>query len=286
MKKLETALLSLLLFVPGSLRADAQSRGHMTGKLPDYRVADAAAPLVTDANVFANELFWPYQVELARAWKPPGRPQPLPRGELGILVRVTDSKQARIDFGRDGLYEVPIQVTDLVARSNGIRQGEVEKLAPNFLLAIGPRLLDSRSPGIRNFPFADAAVHRIFLCVFADPSRKEFGAIVSALAPLRARSGLLTVFFPQGRRPDSEVSGELRAMSWPVPYVYDHLSEAYTRTLLDEKTSLPAVLLQTSDGRVLFESRWGADAADRLSAALGSAGAASAAAEGARSTRR
>ena len=62
---------------------------------------------------------------------------------MGVLIRVEASGLARIDFGRDGLYEVPVGATDLVERANRIRTGELRKMAPNFVLAIGPRLVDS-----------------------------------------------------------------------------------------------------------------------------------------------
>jgi hypothetical protein len=58
-------------------------------------------------------------------------------GSVGVLIRVEDGGIARIDFGRDGLREVPIAMTDLVDRANRVRSGELVKLAPNFVLAIG-----------------------------------------------------------------------------------------------------------------------------------------------------
>ncbi len=211
-------LLVLVLLMPAALRADPadnpETDGHMTGKIPAYRVANAKAPAVTEASLVENELFWPYQTALAKQW------QSLARGSLGVLIRVANARDARIDFGRDGLHDVPISATDLVERANAIRLGQAEKLAPNFLLAIGPRLLDSRSPVVRAFEFKEAASHRAFLCVFADPWRKEFLEISAALGRLRDRPDVLTILFPQSHRPDSQVSGQLRAMQWTLPFVY------------------------------------------------------------------
>ena len=255
-------LLLLLALAPAALRADPLSEGHMTGKLPEYHVADAAAPVVTEANLVERELFWPYQTALTKPWESLGR------GSLGVLIRVESARDARIDFGRDGLREVPISATDLVERSNAVRLGKVEKVAPNFLLAIGPRLLDSRTPLVKAFDFKEAATHRVFLCVFADPWRKEFEAIATALERLRDRPDVLTILFPQSHRPDSQVSGQLRAMKWTPPFVYAHLSEPYTHSLLHAGTPLPAILLQTGDGRVLYEGRFGSDVVAKLDAAL------------------
>ena len=87
-------------------------------------------------------------------------------------------------------------------RSNAIRLGKVEKEAPNFLFALGPRLLDPATEKI--YPFEETARNQFFLCVFADPWRVEFGPLVSELEAFR-RPGMMLMLFPQGRRPDSEV---------------------------------------------------------------------------------
>jgi hypothetical protein len=237
----------------------------MTSHLPEYHVADPGAPTVTAKNVFESERFWPYQTALTKQW------QSLPAGSIGVLIRLDSATSARIDFGRDGLHEIPVDATDLVERSNAIRLGKAEKAAPNFLMAIGPRLLDSRSADVRAYPFDDAAKGRLFLCVFADPWRKDFGTLVHALTPLADQPGVQAILFPLSRRPDVQVRDQLRAMKWTMPYVYAHLSEPYARTLLDEKTPRPAVQLQTSDGRLLYEGRFSSEAVSKLNAALAAA---------------
>lgn len=262
---MRSAAFLLVLLLASASGAGAPSDGHATSRLPEFHVADPAAPVVTEGNLVASERFWPYQTALVKPW------QSLPIGSLGVVIRVESAKAARVDFGRDGLHSVPVGATDLVERANAIRLGTGEKLAPNFLMAIGPRLLDPSSPTSRSYPFEDAAKSRLFLCVFADPWRREFETLVTGLAPLRERAGVQTILFPQSHRPDSQVSGQLRAMKWTPPYVWAHLSEPYTRTLLDATTALPAVLLQTADGRVLFESRWSGDVAAKLEAALSAA---------------
>jgi hypothetical protein len=50
--------------------------------------------------------------------------------------------------------------------------------------------------------------------------------------------------------------------------VLDHLAEPYTRSLLDEGTPLPALLLVTKEGRVLFRSSWRAGVLPELTEAL------------------
>jgi hypothetical protein len=50
--------------------------------------------------------------------------------------------------------------------------------------------------------------------------------------------------------------------------VFDHLAEAYTSSLLQEGTVLPAVLLVTKEGRVRFQSAWAPGVLPKLEAAL------------------
>jgi hypothetical protein len=260
-------LVVLALVLPGSLRAQPPDRAT-AGSLPEYHAEDAGAPVVTERNLLASERFWPYQVALTRPCTPVDRSEALPGGLLGVLIRVEASGSVRIDFGRDGNYEVPLGATDLVARANQIRRGELPKLAPNFVLAIGPRLIDSSAVALRPFGLRAAAEQRGFLAVFADPAATDFADLANSLAPLREREGVLTVLFPQGEHRDARVGEQLRALHWPVPFVYDHLAEAYTRTLLPQTTPVPTLLLQTSEGRVVFQGKWKPSAMAQLSSAL------------------
>lgn len=230
--------------------------GSAVGCAPRVAESPDAAVAVTQANLLASERFWPYQVGLARD------------GSLGVLIRVEEGAIARIDFGRDGRRELPVAETDLVERANAVRLGQIEKLAPNLTLAIGPRLLDPTGDELAPFPFAAALEKRGFLCVFADPGAADFADLARALAPISERHGVLTILFAQGEHPDAALRDTLRALGWAVPFVHDHLAEAYTGSLLREGTILPSLFLQTPEGRVVFQSGWRTEALPELEAAL------------------
>jgi hypothetical protein len=252
-------LLALHAAWPAALRAD---------DVPLHRAEDPDAPAVTPGNLLASERFWPYQVELTRAWQAPGREHPLPAGAQGVLIRVEGDGRARVDFGREGLHAVPVGETDLVERANRIRRGELHKMAPNLVLAIGPRLLDSATTPPRPLGMTRASEPAGFLCVFADPRAPAFADLAASLAPLGGRHGVAAVLFPQGEHPDPEVGERLRALGWTVPFVYDGLAEAYTRTLASGDVPLPALLLATKEGRVLFRGGWRDGVVPELAAAL------------------
>jgi len=258
----------LLLLVLSLASASSRVAAQGSSDLPEHNVADVNAAPVTERNLLASERFWPYHVALTRPWRPAGRAEPLVPGIAGVLIRVENGGNARIDFGRDGLYEVPIEVTDLLENANRIRRGELEKVASNFILDIGPRLVDSASDSLRPFGLRPAAERSGFLCVFADPSTQGFADLAAALAPLRDRQRVLTILFAQGGHPDARLREQLRSLGWAIPFVFDHMSESYAHSLLPEGTPLPALLLVTREGRVLFQSRWAPDVMPELSAAL------------------
>lgn len=248
-----------------------------------FTAADPKAPAVTVESLVSSERFWPYQVELTTAWKPEGRDAPLAAGTRGVLVRVGTSGTARIDFGRNGRFEVPIAKTDLVERANQVRLGELAKPAPHFVHTIGTRLVDSGSEKIRFVNLADVYVPRGFLAVFADPDAEGFAKLAAELAPLRESDGVMTVLFPQGHHPDVKTRDALRAAKWPVAFLRDEYGEGYTRSIRGEGTPMPAVMLLTPEGRVLFDQPWGNGVTQSLQAVVqkefGATGAATAGAE-------
>jgi hypothetical protein len=237
----------------------------------DARAAAPAGEPVTAGNLLSSERFWPYHVSLVQDWKPGEKDAPLRKGTRGVLIRVETAERARVDFARSGLRDVPIAMTDLVATANRIRRGELAKSAPNFVRAIGLRLLDSSSGTPRVLELDQVARQRGFLCVFADPKAEGFAELARSLAPLRERAGLLTVLFPETAQGDAITAASLKELGWPVPLVLGHLSEAYTRTLLPAKMAPPALLLQTNEGRLLFASSWKPGMIQELTAALDAA---------------
>lgn len=251
-----------------SASAASPSAGPLGGLLASYDAADPHAPPVEAGSLLESDRFWPYRTGLTRTWSPEPAVPGLPAGAIGVLVRVEPGGLARIDFGRDGIHRVPVEATDLVARAERVRRGEHPKVAPNLVHAVGPRLGDAAAEEPAPFRFERAGAVRRVLSVYADPSAPGFEVLARELAPLRDRAGLLTVLFPQGSHPDLAVRARLRELGWPVPFVLDHMAEAYTRSQLDAEATLPAVQLQTPDGRLLFSAAWRPGIAGSLAGAL------------------
>lgn len=253
------ALLTLLLasIVPGAA-AHAVPRA-------EYRSSDPSAPPVTEVTLYQNERFWPYRASVTRPLEGAGA---IGVGARGVLVRVEADGHARIDFGREGKREVPVEATDLVQRANEVRLGKAGKIAPNFVHVIGPRLLDAEAPSVRPYAFERAFLSSGFLAVHADPADPGFADLAAKLAPLQNRYGVLTVLFPLGRRPDPETYDRLKDLDWRVPFIMFHLAEGYTVSRLPDPIAPPAVMLQTPEGRVIFQSEWNPTVVPALTQAL------------------
>lgn len=269
---LRLALMSWLALIalvasepPPALAADSVPAGRAPAERADYDASDPGAPPVAARNLMARDRFWPYRVELREAWTPESGGRTLEAGSVGVLIRMVSPAQARVDFGRDGLHELPWAATDLLARAERVRRGELTKVAPNLLFAIGPRLVDGASDPPRPLRLEDVLDARAVLSVFADPRSQAFAELAASMAPLREHPGLLRVLYPQaGKSPEADPGARSRPMDWEAPIVLDFLAEPYTRIQLGADHPLPAVQLQTPEGRVLFRSVWKPEVAAEL----------------------
>ena len=190
---------------------------------------------------------------------PPGETKPLQAQYRGTLVRVEADGRVRIDFGRHGKHDVPMDHTDLVQRANEVRAGALTKLAPNFVLRVGNSLVDSSSRPMRPYKLDEIAGASGYLCIFADPRAEDFPNLSRQLAPLDGVNGVRTVFFPQSVvREDLEfVHERLGTVSWRVAYMYPQLSGNYALSLLGEIPERPRAQLISPEGRILYEAEVG-----------------------------
>ena len=217
--------------------------------------AVAADVTITQTNVYENERYWPAIVALTKEWLPPGETKPLKAQYRGTLVRLEADGRVRIDFGRHGRHDIPLDHTDLVKRANEVREGTRTKLAPNFVLRVGNSLVDSSSRPLRPYLLDEIAGASWYLCVFADPRAEDFPILAQRLEALEGVNGVRAVFFPQSVvREDLELVHErLETLSWHVAFMYPQLSGSYTLSLLGEIPERPRAQLVSPEGRVLHE---------------------------------
>jgi hypothetical protein len=215
--------------------------------------AEADEVKITAANVYDHERHWPNIVALSRSWSAPGADQPLKPRHRGALVRLEPDGRARIDFGRHGVHEIPLEATDLLERTAEVRSGARHKASANFVLSVGTRLVDATRPTPEALPSIALANADAFVCVFADPRGEAFAGLVLPLAELAGLEGVGLILFPQGVA-DVELSvvhERLRSLSWPAPYAYPRLTPDHIRSLLGAWPGTATALLLTPEGRVL-----------------------------------
>jgi hypothetical protein len=251
-------LLCVALGCSSETRHDAD-RASAPQSAASQAAAASADVAITPANVYESERNWPAIVALTKEWSPPGQTKPLQAQYRGTLVRVEADGRVRIDFGRHGKHDVPMDHTDLVQRANEVREGKRTKLAQNFVLRVGNSLVDPSGQTIRPYMLDQIAGASGYLCIFADPRAEDFQILAQQLAALEGVNGVRAVFFPQSVvREDLELVHErLATLSWHVAFMYPQLSANYTLSLLGELPKRPRALLITPEGRVLDEAEIG-----------------------------
>lgn len=256
--------------------APAQEPGVESSAAAPAPVADtpvATAPdAITSANILVSERYWPEVVALTEPWLPPGSDQPLKKSYRGALVRVDDQGRARIDFGRHGKHDVPIEFTDLIARANDVESGALFKMAPNFVSHFGALFLHPTTPELLPYPTAELAKADRFLCVFANPRDPGFAKLAEALAKWTDVPGLQMLFFPLAMKQDEleVVKDTLARSAWPAPFAYPEAAEMHARALLGDVPTSAEALLVTAEGRQLLRRSFSDPGTlDAIRAALG-----------------
>ncbi len=211
---------------------------------------------LTAANILEHERAWPDIVALTEPWTPPGAPLALKQGYRGALIRVDDAGRARIDFGRHGKHDIPLESTDLIARAIEVEAGTRHKVAPNFLAHFGTQFVHPSGLELVPFPTPELAKSERFLCIFANPRDAGFEDLARRLASLGDVPGLQALFFPLAMERDElqPVKDALQKSAWAVPFAYPRAAEMHAQSLLGELPDRPYALLVTSEGRLLHRS--------------------------------
>jgi hypothetical protein len=243
-------------FLPG---ADPES-------IAALRIGDAADDRVDLDNLYANEAYWPYQIQLTREWKPAGREGDFAWG-LGVLLRVDPDQRLRVDFGHHGKHWVPAEATDVLARANALREGATRKLGPNLVTAIGNRLLDPSGETLRPVT-TDLKAQWAFLLAIADPADPGFGDLARALEGPAIREGLTVVLVSPVDYGDFKLYRVCYDQRWPGAFLRDRFGPAYAEGALEVGEEPPRLQLLTPEGRLLWTAPATPAAIEPLSALL------------------
>ncbi len=271
-----TLFLLLLASLPTSPLACRDSREDAPAAAADAALEPSRSGAITATNLLEHERSWPNIAALVEPWTPPGDSVPLKKGHRGALIRVLeDGRRVRIDFGRHGEHDIPIEATDVVERANEVLGGTRHKVAPNFLAHFGTQFVHPTSPELVPFPTPELARADRFLCVFGDPRPESFAVLAEQLARLGAGPRMQGLFFPLGlaQSETRAVKDRLEAVGWQVPFAHPQAAEKLAESLLGEVPTTPTALLVSAEGRLLERTALSTPGAfERLAAAMADAG--------------
>lgn len=257
MRFVASLLLLLLLAVFPTAGAGTAVAGEGSAE------AAGRGPL-TLSNLLEHEADWPYQVALARAWKPAGHAGEFGWGvgTLGVLIRMGEGERLRVDFGRFGIHWVPAEATDVLARANRVRSGELRKTAPNLAVALNHRLLDPRGRQLADWGDDLFLVPKsVFILIFADPADDGFARIAARTAAWAKEPGTVLVLIAPAGRPDAHVYKYCFDSGWKGAFLMNMFAAPYAEAQLEPGASRPFVQLLTPEGRLIHGASWSDDAA-------------------------
>lgn len=228
---------------------------------------DPALEPVTYENLYEREAYWPPNVLLTETWKPEGLEGEGQVYGAGTLIRVEPSGNLWVRFPkRFGTLRVPANITNVVAEANRVRQGELRKALPNFVMLAGNKMV---VPGTNEYlsPYAYGRVER-YLLVAVDPMSERFAEIASGLESIRGEDGVLPVLFPQGSLHNDQVTARCNEVGWKDPFLFSQFVQGFTAAYFGDDLVPPKLILQTPNGRLLAESKWEEGALKGLFAAV------------------
>ena len=210
---------------------------------------------ITAENLSVRDDYWPHRVQLTSPWTPASGEAV---GTKGVLMRVVSAEFARIDFGRAGIHDVPIAVTDLLLRSNEVREQGSDSRIGNLTRMIGRALGDPRHEPWRAYRRSKVAGLDILL-VSAPLEAALLREMAEPLTRIDERVGVRVVLLVQGETSSEEIFRLLHEIGWTTPFLLQRHVQVATHGYLNEARTLPWLGLFTPNGRVLHQGPWPSD---------------------------
>lgn len=224
----------------------------------NFNIADPSAHEINDSNFLESERFWPFHIQFTGDQTDGGSQKMPPVGAMGVLLFFgEDGHSLTADFGRDGIFKLPVGATDLIEGANHNRLVPHAKKAPNLVLRYGNKLVDAQSPTLIPFRYPVGKRFDAWIIFIADPLSLEFAQMAEAFKHVSPNQGaIMPIFVPIGSMEDKQVLELLQTLEWSGPFVYKYLASAYLPGLSLSGITPPAVIVSSPEGRLIYAGNW------------------------------
>lgn len=212
---------------------------------------------LTSQSLPAHSDFWPPKIHLTGDVET--RTGTFSTGQRGVLLRIEGNPAiAVVDFGRDGIHEVPLDQTDALATARRIKDGEEPKPLPNYLSMLGPPKLFRAVEGkMKAIPLHETGDWKGFLFLYLpveDLDWTAFAGLLEENKDLVRKTGLQPLLLPLSRIKDAELFQKLKEYSLPVAVMHDFLGFSFLNALAHQPGDGPLFVATDLNGKVI--GRW------------------------------
>ncbi len=219
----------------------------------------------TTLELAADSSLWPFRLSLSEEALERGKAMGISGLVPGIVIRL-EGQDALVDFGREGLYRLPLEDTDFRERALEVRRGGGDKDLPNFIRYTA-NIFARITPGGKreNIPVDKMEDLPHFVVAYVDQRLFDEPTAVEAFRATSAElleRGIWTLTIPT----DLIFFIALKDVDLPLVFCLPHLCGPTVTMLAHEPGDRAKFVLIDAEGKVLEE--WEADYAD-LPALLG-----------------
>lgn len=217
------------------------------------------ALVAEESAYYSDSEYWPQYVELKQRLEISG--SFLRADRKAVLIRLIDESVGLVDFGRQGVHEIPLEVTDFAERFDDLRYGRAFKRLPNVFEMLGPRMLKEAQGELETLKFVgDDAVETfrftgvLFVYLPADlefpaNSKSEFSEVMS----IASGAEIAVLVIPQAPISQTTLKENLLGKGLENFYLlYDFVVSGYIDSLVHRPNEQFLCVLTDPDGKVIF----------------------------------
>jgi len=215
---------------------------------------------VMSFDVMDRPDLWPFRVALKEDLSVPEN-NVLTQGRIGVLIRVEEMDDGRVvaccDFGRNGIYQVSVESTDLVARMEEIAAKPELKRRSNYVEMLANKF---RMPdGAGDFAALPLPAFKekggfIFIYINRTESYKSLAKRLKNARPIIEERAVIPILLPLFPYVDSDLTSSVDNLDMDVGIFPAFLCHPFIRALHHEAKSENMLVVTDMDGLILYRN--------------------------------